>query len=387
MGLVLPLIPFFVRELGVTDRAAVERWSGLIFSGPFLAAGLMSPVWGYIGDKYGHKMVVVRAIVGLAVMNALLSFIQSPLQFWLVRLAQGLVTGFIPASLAITSATTPSERLPDALAKLNAAASAGRLIGPAIGGILAGFLTFREIFVIVGAVIGVAALGVILWLEDPPRESEGPEPSPLVNLRHVMRDGRTQLGLAGLTVGMAAISMVMPIFPLYVEDLLGPEGDPSFWTGMGFAVVAAATLLASSFLGRLTSHLGLKVVFLVALAVSAVALALHPVVTELGPMLAVRALLGLGAAGVAPVLYTMISRSAPEKIRGGIAGFASSATILGFFVGPVSGGWLAARISVDGVFYLGAVALVACGIVAAIAPKRLGQDRAIRPLPDEALPR
>jgi DHA1 family multidrug resistance protein-like MFS transporter len=235
-------------------------------------------------------------------------------------------------------------------------------------------------------VIGVAALGVILWLEDPPRVAEGPPPSPLANLRHVLGDGRTQLGLAGLTVGMAAIGMVMPIFPLYVEDLLGPERDPSFWTGMGFAVVAAATLIASSFLGRLTNRVGLKVVFLVSLAVSAAALALHPVVTELGPMLAVRALLGLGAAGIAPVLYTMISRSAPEKIRGGIAGFASAATILGFFVGPVAGGWLAARTGLDGVFFLGAVALVACGIVATIAAKRLGRDRVIRPLP-EVLPR
>ena len=52
MGIVIPLIPFFLRELGMTDRAELERWSGLVFSGPFLAAALMSPVWAALGDRY-----------------------------------------------------------------------------------------------------------------------------------------------------------------------------------------------------------------------------------------------------------------------------------------------------------------------------------------------
>ncbi len=46
MSLVLPFIPFFVRELGVVERGEIERWSGLIFSAPFLAAALMSPDLG-----------------------------------------------------------------------------------------------------------------------------------------------------------------------------------------------------------------------------------------------------------------------------------------------------------------------------------------------------
>jgi hypothetical protein len=69
MGIVIPLIPFFLRELGMTDRAALERWSGLVFAGPFLAAASMSPVWGFLGDRYGHKKMVVRAIVALAVVR------------------------------------------------------------------------------------------------------------------------------------------------------------------------------------------------------------------------------------------------------------------------------------------------------------------------------
>ena len=383
MGIVLPLIPFFVRELGVTDRAAVERWSGLIFSGPFLAAGLMSPVWGHLGDRYGHKKMVVRAIAGLAVVNLLLVFVQSPLQFYLLRFLQGLVTGFIPASLAITSASTPPARLPEAMGKLHASASAGRLIGPAVGGLLAGFLGFRDVFLLVGAVISVGALLVVFFLEDPPRAEPSRTSSPLGNFRVAMADGRLRIALLGLLVAMAAMSLGMPIFPLYVEDLVGPETDPKQWTGIGFAVVAAFTLLTSWMLGRISESLGLKIVLVAALFVSGIAMWLHTVVRGIPDMLAIRALLGIGVAGVAPVLHSMIARGAPEGSRGGMAGLASAATILGFFAGPISGGWLANLVGVDGVFRIAGVVMLGCGLGAAVVARRTGGDRRIVPVPEQ----
>jgi DHA1 family multidrug resistance protein-like MFS transporter len=374
MGIILPFIPFFVRELGVEDRAAVERWSGLIFSGPFLTAGLMSPVWGHLGDRFGHRLMVIRAIVGLALVNFLLVFVQSPMQFWLLRLAQGIVTGFIPASLAITSASTPSDRMTGAVGRLQASASAGRLIGPAFGGMLAGFIAFRSIFVVVGTMISVAALAIILFLREPPRPAAKREATVRTGFLSVLADRRIRLGLLGLLVTMAAVSMVMPVFPLFVEDLL-PEGmDASVWTGIGFATVAAFTLLTAGFVGRITRRFGLKPVLLVALGATAASLAVHPLVTGIPGLLAVRALLGIGVAGVQPVLFSMVSRLAPEGRGGGVAGFASSATIFGFFLGPFSGGWLANHVGVQGLFLLSAAATVSCAVGAALIARREGRE-------------
>lgn len=382
MAAVLPFIPFFVRELGVTDRADVERWSGLIFAGPFLAAGLMSPVWGALGDRYGHRNMVVRAILGLAVVNVLTGFVQTPLQFWLLRVFQGVITGFIPAALAITSASTPPERLPDAMGKLAASASAGRLVGPAIGGLLAGFLAFRHIFFAVGSTIGLAAIVIVLFLKEPPRAPVARRHSPAGNFRFAMADWRMRLALGGLLVSMAAVSMVMPVFPLYVEDLLGNGMDPVVWTGIGFAVVAGATLVTASFVGRLSKRLGLKNLLMGGLGIAALALAAHPFAKSVPVMLAARAGLGVGVAAVQPVLFAMISRRAPEGRGGGIAGFASSATILGFFVGPTVGGLLASRIGTSGVFWLaGGIAMLCAFGVAAIA-RREGRSREIPPMPD-----
>jgi DHA1 family multidrug resistance protein-like MFS transporter len=384
MGIILPFIPFFVRELGVVERAAVERWSGLIFSGPFLAAGLMSPVWGFLGDRFGHRMMVIRAIVGLAVVNTLLVFVQTPFQFWMMRLVQGLVTGFIPASLAITSASTPPEKLTDAMGKLQASASAGRLVGPALGGLLAGFLAFRSIFLVVGATMGVVSIAMMLWVKEPPRSEAKRAAARDGRLFSVLDDGRMRLGLFGLLVTMAGVSMVMPVFPLFVEDLLANPDGATLWTGIGFATVAAFTLLGAAFVGRLTERYGLKSVLLVSLGTTATALALHPLVRGIPGLLGARALLGLGVAGVQPVLFSMISRLAPEGRGGGVAGFASSATIFGFFVGPMSGGWLANHVGVAGVFWASGAVVLGCAGGAAVIARRVGRDRRVVAPPQEA---
>jgi len=386
MGVVIPLIPFFLRDLGMTDPAAIERWSGLIFSAPFLVVALISPVWGFLGDRYGHKKMVVRAIVGLAVVNLAMAVVTTPLQFFLLRFFQGIVTGFVPAALAITSASTPRDKLPEAMGRLAASASAGRLIGPAIGGILAGFLAFSELFVLVGSTIAVGALLVILFLEEPPRSVAAGTVSFAEPFRRALAEPRLRLALPGLLLAMAGISMTMPIFPLYVEGLCEPGTDPKVITGVGFAVVAGFTLLASSFLGRIAGRLGLKRLLVAALTLAGIALGLHPWADGIAPLLGLRALLGVAAAGVGPVLHAMISRAAPEGMRGGITGLANSATILGFFVGPVAGGWLANLVGVGGVFEVAALIAVTCAVAAGLAARRIGRGHEIVRVPGE-LPR
>lgn len=385
MMAILPFIPFFVRELGVTDPAAVERWSGLIFSGPFLAAGLMSPIWGALGDRYGHKMMVVRALFGLAAVNFLLVFVQTPLQFWILRMLQGMITGFIPAALAITSNSTPPEKLTDSMGKLQASASAGRLVGPAAGGLLAGFMAFRDIFVLTGSVITVAMLGVIFLLKEPPRKPQEKKVSAVGNLKLAWGNSRMRAALVGLLVSMVATSMAMPIFPLFMEGVVGLE-TATFWTGIGFATVAASNLITATFIGRLADWFGLRNLLLAGLLISTAALAVHPVAVTLPTLLATRVVLGAGLAAIQPVLIAMISRRAPEGRGGGITGLASSATIFGFFLGPSLGGWLANSVGLGGVFLISAGILGGCAVVVAVMTRRTGDSRRIPPIPS-TLPR
>lgn len=50
----------------------MARWSGLVFAGPFFLSFFLTPVWGFLGDRYGRKLMVMCAIFGLTISQALI---------------------------------------------------------------------------------------------------------------------------------------------------------------------------------------------------------------------------------------------------------------------------------------------------------------------------
>ena len=136
MNLVVPFLPFFVRELGVSE-GEVAFWSGAAFSGTFLSAFFATPFWGSLGDRYGRKVMVVRALFGLAVSQVLVGLSQDVYQLVLFRLLQGGISGFIASSLALVSTNTPKNRIGYALGVLQSSTASGMVLGPFVGGLLA----------------------------------------------------------------------------------------------------------------------------------------------------------------------------------------------------------------------------------------------------------
>ena len=61
ISMFLPFLPLYLRQLGVTEPGRLETMSGLIFAAPFLSAIVATPVWGFLGDRHGRKLMVVRA--------------------------------------------------------------------------------------------------------------------------------------------------------------------------------------------------------------------------------------------------------------------------------------------------------------------------------------
>jgi DHA1 family multidrug resistance protein-like MFS transporter len=49
MNLVVPFLPFFVRDLGVSDEEAVAKWSGFIFAAPFMLSFFFHTILGSDG--------------------------------------------------------------------------------------------------------------------------------------------------------------------------------------------------------------------------------------------------------------------------------------------------------------------------------------------------
>ena len=105
MTLLLPFLPLYVEQLGVTDHAAIVQWSGVAYGATFLTAALFAPLWGRLADQYGRKLMLIRASLGMAVAMSLIGLSQNVYQLVGLRLLAGLLGGYSSGSTVLVATT------------------------------------------------------------------------------------------------------------------------------------------------------------------------------------------------------------------------------------------------------------------------------------------
>ena len=154
--MITPFLPLYLQEMGMTDTHQVAIWSSLIFSSSFVTSFIFQPIWGGVADRYGRKMMLMRSGYGMAVVMGLMGFAQSAWVLLLLRLLNGTISGFNPASVTLLSATTPKEKVGFAMGTLQSGGVAGGIFGPLIGGLLADSIGYRKIFFLTALMLMIA---------------------------------------------------------------------------------------------------------------------------------------------------------------------------------------------------------------------------------------
>ena len=358
MSLVLPFLPFFIRELGVSDLGEVKRWSGLVFAAPFFVATFTGPLWGWLGDRYGRRAMLIRALVGYAGSAFLMAFANTVEQLFLLRLIQGGVSGFIAATLAIVATTTPREKMGYAMGVLQTSLTTGAVIGPFIGGLLADQIGYRHVFFITAA-FGLAAIILVILLvqenERPPQEMKSS--SFFSNFRFVFTSPALIIIFAVGFIVQTSVMSIQPVLSLFVEMLWPEANHLSTVAGGIFAITGFASLLSAPYWGTRGDRMGYKKILAITLVGTGITCVPQAFVSHAYQLLLLRFAYGLFVGGILPALYTLTSLNVSAERRGGILGITRSGLLLGNVVGPVSGGFLAASLGIRPLFIFMSVLL------------------------------
>lgn len=146
MSCVTPFLPLYLQEMGLTDHDEVLLWSSLIYGANLLTAFLFAPIWGKVADQHGRKLMLIRSGLGMAITISLMGVASGPIHLLLLRLLNGVLSGFSPAAIALTATSTPKEKSGYALGILHSGSVAGTICGPLLGGLLADQFGFRAVF-------------------------------------------------------------------------------------------------------------------------------------------------------------------------------------------------------------------------------------------------
>jgi MFS transporter, DHA1 family, multidrug resistance protein len=356
MSMVIPFLPLFVKELGVTEPDSLKRWSGLVMSGVFMTAVFATPVWGWLGDRFGKKSMVLRAILGLAISQFLIGLSQDVVQLFIFRMVQGALSGFIAASLALVSSNTPKEKSGYAIGLLASSTAAGNFLGPIVGGVLADAFGFRYVFFITSGLCLISGI-LIFFLVKEIDKSTSKKNNVWDNYRYVFRNDEVKYSMIILILSAAAISMVQPMFALFIESKVGTVTYLATISGTIFSVLGIFQVIASPWWGKRNDKGKHYKNLSFALLGAGVGYALHVVITIVWFLIPIRALLGFSLGGVLPSLYTFINKNTPVERKGGVMGIASSFTLFGNLLGPLSSGYIASYTSIDFIFILSGIIL------------------------------
>jgi DHA1 family multidrug resistance protein-like MFS transporter len=357
LSMVIPFLPFYLRELGITEKQAVKLWSGLLFSAPFIVAAFLQPFWGILGDRYGRKPMVVRAMVGLALANVLMGFARTAPQLLALRFFQGSLSGFVAPSLALLASCTPEQKTGQALGTLQSALVTGMIVGPLLGGLLAHFMGYRPIFFWTGFFCLVAALVVIGFVKENFIKQEAAKDSRLgsrllQNFRYVLGSPDLRSILFLLIIVQFSVMIVAPFLSLYVEFLKASPDYVALMTGMVFGITGVTNAATAPFWGNRADRIGYWKILRYSLTGMTLFFLPQAFVTNSYQLLILRAGLGVFLGGVLPTINTIVQRFTAEKDRGGIYGIFQSGLLIGNMAGPLVGGVLAAYLGLRSIFMI-----------------------------------
>src|SRR5438552_13984871 len=342
----LPFLPMYIQSLGVTERAQVAIWSGVISGSAALTMAVLAPVWGVLADRFGRKPMLIRSMLGGAVVIAAMGFVGDVWQLLAVRLVQGAVTGSQAAAAALVAASTPAHQVGFALGLISTAVQVGNTIGPVIGGVTVGSLGFRGSFVLGGVLLLIGGLMAIFWVDEPPNRAR-PRTATTESVWARTFGPLRWPGFRGLLLLQLGTSFVFSaavnLLPIYLQEMQRPTWlSAELASGLSITLTAITAALGMPFFGPWTDRHGPRGLLAVSLAGCALVLWIQALVPTVGLFLALRAVLGVCLAGVTAPLSVMTKLCAPVGCEGAAYGSAGSAQWLGWGLGPILGSGLVA---------------------------------------------
>ena len=356
----LPFFPAYLKAMGVSDDAELKIWSGLVFGAAPFAAALMGPIWGSIGDRSSRKAMVLRAQVAIAVATLCMGFAQSPMTLLLLRIGQGVFSGFVPPSITLVSVAAPQDQQGRIAGTLQSALAAGSVVGPLVGAGLQHVFGLRSVFFFVAAAAFVSALLVVFFAdEDRDLRVSIERWSPTSVLRAVGQDlvevwrfPRMRAAFLFLACVQFGVGASNPLMQLYVEEIwTGSAARIPDLTSLLFTAVALSSFFATPLWGRLGDRLGHGRVLVRATLLTALVLIGHGFAALFVWLLLLRVALGIGASGVNAAAFGTAGHDTPQELRGSAFGVIFSARALSVSIGAMSGGALATLLGIDGLFW------------------------------------
>lgn len=334
-GMVIPVFPFLIDELGASGSTL-----GLLVATAALTEFLFGPIWGSISDRVGRKPILMVGMFGYALSMFLFGLAD---QIWMLITFRAFSGVLSSATLSTTMAyigdSTSEKARGGGMGLLGAVAGAGTVIGPGIGGLLAGDSLSTPFFVSAALALLSVLLVALLLPESLPLEARGTQEQKikLIRFNELWRALTSPIGLLLLLAFLATFgtSNFEAVFGLYVLNKLdyGPEQVGGILTLIGTIALIGRGALT----GVITGHWGELIVIKASLIVGAMGFILLLLANSYTAVLLTTGIFTFSITFLRPAIHSLTSKRTLVG-QGASMGLSNSFVSLGRVVGPLYAG-------------------------------------------------
>ena len=377
-----PFWPVHLRVLTPSDDLFTFA-SIAVYVGPMLGIMLTSTFWGRMGDRFGHKAMMMRALLGLAITQFALAFAGDVWLVLVLRFLQGACAGYIAPAQAYGVCIENPARRAKLFAFLQVSTNFGSLIGALVGGVILDHATF--FWINFSAAILCSSSFAAVWMLLPSvsptpggdRSSKRARSAKKAKTKDIFRSPQVILILAVLGALLLARLITQAPFSMYVLTILGAE---NWMVGLCYGVLALGFISSASpwaryFEGRAARDVlqGVCAVIAGCVVVTLVAGATRSIFVFTAMYFVWGALLG----ATTPILTSLVSRSVNDQKQGHVLGLTQSTAQFSSIAGIALGGWFSQSAGLSNVYFLVASVYLCALVLAAFA--RYRADDVARP--------
>ncbi len=357
-GSCMPFIPLLLKEnLHIEDANLRGVYVSIYYLAAMVSLCIATAVWGMLADRFGRKLMLLRASYAAALFYPLLALAPN---FWVlatIRFVCSFFSGTVNPAQTLLISTTPPEKHGFVLGVLSTATSSGNMLGYLLGGVIVHYYGYTAAFFSCGGIYLASALLVQFFARDDfsvKLVKKQRQKSPY-KFREVATPAVLWLLSLFLCFGVAN-RLVQPYMALLVEKVHGFEGA-AFYTG----IVSAASSLGGFFsglcIGWLCDRMAPRKLLLPILISGAAFTGAMVLANNVEMLIVTRFLSSFAVSAIQPVLQLMLTKITRPELRGTYFGWSGSINTAGGIICSFLGGgviWLA---GVRGVYVTSALIL------------------------------
>lgn len=336
IGLIMPVMPNLLIELGATDLSRAAVWGGLLATIFAVMQFLFGPTVGNLSDRYGRRPVLLISLAVMAADYVIMGFAHA---MWVLVIGR-ILGGITAATQSTANAYMADISAPDEKSQnfglIGAAFGVGFILGPLVGGLLGTLGPRAPFFAAAGLAAANTLFGYLILTETVTnairRPFEWRRANPVGSLKHIGKLPGVRRLLVVYFFYNIAFFVYPSVWAYYTQERFGWD---SAMTGVSLAVFGFFMAVVQGGLIRLViPRIGEHWTVILGFGINAVAFMIYALAYEGWHIFALAPITSLGVIA-GPALQGIMSRTASNDQQGELQGVLTSISAIGIIISPM----------------------------------------------------